>query len=59
MVEVPLEVQVSPDFATMKVKRDLLVWLKGESARRDVFMYDLVEELIARSHAGKRVWETR
>ena len=49
----------STDFATMKVKRDFLVWLKMESARRGIFIYDLVEELAARSYAGRQVWKHR
>lgn len=40
----------------MKIKRDFLVWLKMESARRGVFIYDLIEELAARGYAGKKIW---
>lgn len=48
----------STDFATMKIKRDFLAWLKMESARRGIFLYDLVEDLAARSYAGRRVWSS-
>ena len=50
---------ISTDFVTIKVKREFLVWLKMESARRGVFIYDLIEELAARGYAGKRVWNSR
>jgi hypothetical protein len=52
------ETPISTDFATMKVKREFLIWLKMESARRGVFMYDLVEELVSRSYAGRKIWST-
>ena len=40
----------------MKVKTDLLSWLRVESARRGVFLYELVEELVSRSMVGRKPW---
>lgn len=42
------------DFASAKLRRPFLAWLKQEAARRGVPMYDLVEELVARG--GRRAW---
>lgn len=42
------------DFASVKLRRPFLTWLKVEAARRGVPMYDLVEELVARG--GRRAW---
>lgn len=49
----------SNDFATIKIKREFLIWLKIESSRRGVFLYDFVEDLVARSYAGRRVWRSK
>jgi len=43
----------------MKVRSEFLAWLKMESARRGLFLSDLVEDLVARSYAGKKVWRLR
>jgi hypothetical protein len=42
------------DFASCKLRRSLLVWLKQQAARRGVPIYELVEELIARGQV--RPW---
>ena len=42
------------DFATAKLARPFVVWLKLEAARRGVPIYELVEELVARG--GPRPW---
>jgi hypothetical protein len=46
------------EFASVKLTRPFSAWLKLEAARRGVFMYELVEELVARGFGGRRVWET-
>jgi hypothetical protein len=33
------------DFATVKVKRPFLRWLQRESLRRDLYIYDFLEEI--------------
>jgi hypothetical protein len=43
-------------FSTMKVRGDFLAWLRRESARRGVCLYELLEEMVARALAGKRPW---
>ena len=48
--------RASTDFRTMKVRGEFLAWLRQESARRGIFIYELVEELTSRSLAGKRPW---
>ena len=42
------------DFATVKLARPFAAWLKVEAARRGVFMYELIEELVAQGK--KRPW---
>ncbi len=44
-------------FASMKVKREFLAWVKREAARRGLPMWDLVEDLFA--HGGPRPWRAR
>jgi hypothetical protein len=51
------EMLVSTSFATMKVKKDFHTWLRMESVRRGIFLYELVEELASRSLAGKKPWD--
>jgi len=46
----------STDFATVKVKREFLSWLKRESARRGIFIYELVEEMASVSLTGSKPW---
>ena len=46
-----------PSFTTMKVKKDFHTWLRMESVRRGIFLYELVEELASRSLAGKKPWD--
>jgi hypothetical protein len=43
-------------FATLKVKGDFLSWLRRESSRRGVYLYELVEEITSKTLAGKRPW---
>lgn len=43
-------------FATVKVKGDFLAWLRRESLRRGVYLYELLEEVTARTLAGRRPW---
>ena len=46
----------SARFATMKIRLEFLAWLRIESARRGIFLYELVEELATQSLAGLRPW---
>jgi hypothetical protein len=46
----------STNFRTMKVRSEFLAWLRQESARRGIFLYELVEELASRSLAGRKPW---
>jgi hypothetical protein len=48
---------VSNDFRTMKVRGEFLTWLRRESARRGIFLYELVEELASHAMAGKKPWQ--
>ena len=41
----------------MKVRGEFLAWLRLESARRGIFLYELIEELAARSLAGNKPWK--
>jgi hypothetical protein len=36
------------EFASVKLSRPFVAWLKREAARRGICMYELVEELAAR-----------
>ena len=36
------------EFASIKLARPFVAWLKREAARRGVYLYVLVEELVAR-----------
>jgi len=45
------------NFQTMKVRGEFLAWLRLESARRGIFLYELIEELAARSLAGNKPWK--
>jgi len=47
----------SSEFASVKLARTFVVWLKREAARRGISMYELVEELCARG--GVRPWRNR
>jgi predicted DNA-binding ribbon-helix-helix protein len=42
------------EFASIKLTRPFVIWLKREAARRGLHMYQLVEELA--SHGGSRPW---
>jgi hypothetical protein len=44
------------DFASIKLSRSFVAWLKRESARRGVPMYELVEQLVARG-MPQRPWD--
>ncbi len=46
-------------FSTMKVKGDFLAWLKRESVRRGIYLYELVEEIASSTLAGKKPWRDR
>ena len=48
--------RVSTDFHTLKVKSDFFAWLRRESVRRGIFLYDLVEELASWSLLRKKPW---
>jgi hypothetical protein len=41
----------------MKVRGEFLTWLRRESARRGIFLYELVEELASHAMAGKKPWQ--
>ena len=43
-------------FSTMKVRTDFLAWLRRESARRGTFLYEVIEEIMARSYGGMKPW---
>lgn len=43
------------EFASVKLARPFVAWLKREAARRGVPMYELVEELVSRGQ--KRFWQ--
>jgi hypothetical protein len=47
---------VSTNFATMKVRQEFLAWLRLESVRRGIFLYELVEEMASQALVGKRPW---
>jgi len=49
----------SPDFATVRIRSDFLVWLKQESVRRGIFLYQLVEELASSRLAGASPWRKK
>jgi hypothetical protein len=40
----------------MKVKKDFHIWLRMESVRRGIFLYELVEELASHAVAGNKPW---
>lgn len=44
-------------FASARLRQTFLRWLKIESAKRRVPMYELIEELIARG--GPRPWRSQ
>jgi hypothetical protein len=46
----------SRQFTTIKVSESLRRWIKMEAARRDVPMYLLLEQLVAKAERG-RPWE--
>lgn len=43
------------EFASVKLARPLVAWLKQQAARRGIPMYELVEEMCA-TRVGKRPW---
>lgn len=43
------------EFASCKLRRSFVVWLKQQAARRGVPIYELVEELAARGRS--RPWQ--
>jgi hypothetical protein len=43
------------DFASVKLRRPFLAWLKREAARRGLPMYEVVEVLVSR--LGVRPWD--
>jgi len=45
------------DFASIKLSRPFVAWLKREAAKRGVPMYELVEQLVARGM--QRPWSTK
>jgi hypothetical protein len=45
-------------FASAKIRRPLLAWLKVEAARKGVPMYKLLEHLVAKAVHGRH-WEHR
>ena len=50
---------VMPDlnnFGTMKVRKSFLAWLKRESARRGLFIYEMVEDIASVALAGATPW---
>ena len=44
------------DWASIKLRRPFVVWLKGEAARQGIFMGELVEELVTRALGGRVPW---
>lgn len=46
------------DFASVKLSRPFVAWLKREAARRGIPMYEVVEELVARGQ-HPRPWNAR
>jgi hypothetical protein len=45
-----------PPTISIKVRRDFGSWLKQRSAERGAFVYELLEELVARQLGGKKPW---
>lgn len=45
------------DFATIKVRRELRLWLKKRAADADLPMYQLLEDLVAEALGGQRLWD--
>jgi hypothetical protein len=43
-------------WSSIKLRRAFVVWLKIEAAKRDCFMGDLVEELVARAFNDTTPW---
>lgn len=46
------------NFASIKLSRPFVAWLKRQAAARGVPMYELVEELCARVY-GKKPWRSQ
>jgi hypothetical protein len=44
------------DFASIKIRRAFLAWLRQEAARRGIFVYELVEELAVRRFPKQAPW---
>jgi len=51
-----MPVSTKSNFSTMKVRSEFFAWLRRESVRRGIFLYELVEELSSRSMFGKKPW---
>ena len=49
----------STDFSTMKIRSSFLAWLKRESGRRGLFLYEVVEEMATVALAGATPWSMR
>jgi len=47
----------SKSFTTIKVTRELRCWIKQRAAQKGVPMYQLLEQLLAKSQRGERPWE--
>ena len=47
------------DWASIKLPRPLVVWIKQKAATRGVFMAVLVEEMITKAIGGSQPWKTR
>ena len=44
----------TPDFASVKLPRNFLVWLKVEAARKSVPIYALLENLVGRGKPWRK-----
>lgn len=49
--------KMKTDWASIKLPRPLVVWLKQKAAARGVFMTEVVEEMIARGLGGLQPWK--
>ena len=43
-------------FATVRLRRPFVRWLRMEAARRETFIYEILEDLAARSLGDKTPW---
>ena len=46
------------DWASIKLPRPLVVWIKQKAATRGVFMAELVEEMITNAIGGSQPWRS-